>query len=86
MPLKRGRTATLARVEVNGRQLVIKRYNIKGPVHALSRSWRPSRAWHSWLEGHRLNFLGIATPRPLALVEQRAGPLRGKARWVSADW
>ena len=85
VPLKRGRTATLARVEVNGRQLVIKRYNIKGPVHALSRSWRPSRAWHSWLEGHRLNFLGIATPRPLALVEQRAGPLRGKA-WLITEY
>jgi tRNA A-37 threonylcarbamoyl transferase component Bud32 len=85
IPLKRGRTATLARVEVNGRQLVIKRYNIKGTVHALSRSWRPSRAWHSWLEGHRLNFLGIATPRPLALVEQRAGPLRGKA-WLITEY
>lgn len=84
-PLKRGRTATLARVEVNGRQLVIKRYNIKGPVHALSRSWRPSRAWHSWLEAHRLSFLGIATPRPLALVEQRAGPLRGKA-WLISEY
>ena len=85
VPLKRGRTATLARVEVNGRQLVIKRYNIKGPVHALSRSWRPSRAWHSWLEGHRLDFLGIATPRPLALIEQRAGPLRGKA-WLISEY
>ncbi len=85
VPLKRGRTATLARVEVNGRPLVIKRYNIKGPVHALSRSWRPSRAWHSWLEGHRLNFLGIATPRALALVEQRAGPLRGKA-WLITEY
>ena len=85
LPLKRGRTATLARVAVSGRQLVIKRYNIKGPVHALSRSWRPSRAWHSWLEGHRLEFLGIATPRPLALIEQRAGPLRGKA-WLICDY
>ena len=83
--LKRGRTATLARVEVNGRQLVIKRYNIKGPGHALSRFWRPSRAWHSWLEGHRLRFLGIATPRPLALVERRAGPLRGKA-WLVTEY
>ena len=54
-------------------------------MHALSRSWRPSRAWHSWLEGHRLNFLGIATPRPLALVEQRAGPLRGKA-WLISEY
>ena len=85
LPLKRGRTATLARVEVNGHPLVIKRYNIKSPVHALSRSWRPSRAWHSWLEGHRLEFLGIATPRPLALIEQRAGPLRGKA-WLICEY
>jgi tRNA A-37 threonylcarbamoyl transferase component Bud32 len=83
--LKRGRTATLARVDVAGRQLVIKRYNIKGTVHALSRSWRPSRAWHSWLEGHRLGFLGIATPRPLAMIEQRAGPLRGKA-WLITEY
>ncbi|NJD35707.1 MAG: hypothetical protein FIA96_12900 [Betaproteobacteria bacterium] len=85
VPLKRGRTATLARVELNGRQLVIKRYNIKGPGHALSRCWRPSRAWHSWLEGHRLGFLGIATPRPLALIEERAGPLRGKA-WLITEY
>lgn len=82
--LKRGRTATLARVEVNGRQLVIKRYNIKGAGHALSRCWRPSRAWHAWLEGHRLQFLGIATPRPLALVEHRFGPLRGRA-WLITE-
>ena len=84
-PLKRGNTATLARVEINGRPLVIKRYNIKSPGHALSRCWRPSRAWHSWIEGHRLEFLGIATPSPLALIEQRLGPLRGKA-WLITDY
>ncbi len=83
-PLKRGRTATLARIEATGRQLVIKRYNIKSAGHALSRCWRPSRAWHSWLAGHRLRFLGIATPRPLALVERRLGPLRGKA-WLITE-
>lgn len=85
IPLKRGRTVTLALVEVDGRQLVIKRYNIKGPKHALSRCWRPSRAWHSWIEGHRLQFLGIATPRPLALIERRFGPLRGTA-WLIAEY
>lgn len=83
-PLKRGRTATLALVEAAGRRLVIKRYNIKSAGHALSRCWRPSRAWHSWLAGHRLRFLGVATPRPLALVEQRLGPLRGKA-WLITE-
>jgi tRNA A-37 threonylcarbamoyl transferase component Bud32 len=84
-PLKQGRTATLALVEHGGRQLVIKRYNIKGTGHALSRSWRSSRAWHSWVEAHRLDFLGIATPRPLALIERRLGPLRGGA-WLITDY
>ena len=84
-PLKLGRTATLAQVEITGRPLVIKRYNIKSASHALSRCWRPSRAWHSWIEGHRLQFLGIATPRPLALVERRFGPLRGRA-WLITEF
>lgn len=84
-PLKQGRTATLARVECGDKRLVIKRYNIKSTGHALSRALRPSRAWHSWVEGNRLRFLGIATPRPLALIEQRFGPLRGKA-WLITDF
>lgn len=83
-PLKQGNTATLALIEHEGRKLVIKRYNIKGLAHALSRCWRPSRAWHAWLEGHRLRFLGIATPRPLALIERRFGPLRGRA-WLIVE-
>jgi tRNA A-37 threonylcarbamoyl transferase component Bud32 len=85
IPLKQGHTATLALVKKDGRKLVIKRYNIKGPGHALSRCWRPSRAWHSWVEGHRLRFLGIATPRPLALIENRIGALRGKA-WLITEY
>ncbi len=85
VPLKRGRSATLAQVELDGRKLVIKRYNIKGAGHALSRAWRPSRAWHAWIEAHRLRFLGIATPRPLALIERRLGPLRGRA-WLISEF
>jgi len=84
-PLKQGRTATLAIVECGGRQLVIKRYNIKNTGHALSRALRPSRAWYSWVAGNRLQFLGITTPRPLALIEQRFGPLRGKA-WLITEY
>jgi tRNA A-37 threonylcarbamoyl transferase component Bud32 len=84
-PLKRGRSATLALVELEGRRLVIKRYNIKSAGHALSRAWRPSRAWHAWIEAHRLRFLGIATPRPLALIEHRLGPLRGRA-WLVTEY
>ncbi len=62
--------------------LVIKRYNIKGLGHWLTRFWRPSRAWHSWVAGHRLKFLAIPTAEPVAMMESRFGPLRGRA-WLA---
>ncbi|MCV4262279.1 lipopolysaccharide kinase InaA family protein [Pseudomonas capsici] len=80
---KTGGAASVGRVEVNGRTLVIKRYNIKNFSHWLKRFWRPSRAWHSWREANRLEFLGIATPRPLAVLEQRVLGLRRKAYLVT---
>ncbi len=83
--LKDGGTCTVARTEIAGQTLVIKRYNLKNAGHALSRAWRPSRAAHSWVAGHRLAFLGIATPAPLALVEERLGPLRRRA-WLVNAW
>lgn len=80
---KTGGAASVGRVEVNGRRLVIKRYNIKDVAHWFKRFWRPSRAWHSWREGNRLLFLGIATPKPLALLEKRVLGLRSKAYLVT---
>lgn len=81
--LKDGGTCTVAAVEQDGRLRVVKRYNLKHWRHALSRAWRPSRAWHSWQAAHRLAFYGIATPRPLALLEERFGPLRRRAFLVT---
>lgn len=83
--LKDGGSSSVTLVETNERALVIKRYNIKGLLHWITRFWRPSRAWHSWLAGHRLQFLGIATPAPLAMIESRFGPLRRRA-WLIADY
>ena len=80
--LKAGGSATVARVVVNGRPLVVKRYNIKGVGHWLRRCWRPSRAWHSWREGNRLVFLGIPTAKPLAMLEKRTFWLRSRAYLV----
>lgn len=82
--LKRGNTSTVARVGIDGRLLVVKRYNIKDRLHALSRCWRPSRAWHAWREGHRLRLMGVPTPAPLALIEERFGPLRRRA-WLVTE-
>lgn len=81
---KDGGTCTVTRSDFAGHALVIKRYNIKNALHALSRAWRPSRAWHSWRAGHLLQHLGIATPEPLALCEERLGPLRRRAFLVNA--
>ncbi|KPW56286.1 Serine/threonine protein kinase [Pseudomonas caricapapayae] len=82
---KTGGAASVGRVDVSGRTLVIKRYNIKSFSHWLKRFWRPSRAWHSWREGNRLMFLGIATPKPLAVREQRFFGLRSKA-WLVTEF
>ena len=80
---KTGGAASVGKVEAAGRTLVIKRYNIKGFAHWLKRFWRPSRAWHSWREGNRLAFLGIATPKPLALLEKRFFWLRSRAYLIT---
>ena len=79
--LKQGATATVVRLQLAEQSLLIKRYNIKSLSHWLKRFWRPSRAWHSWREGNRLQHLGIATPAPLAVVESRWCWLRGRA-WL----
>ena len=83
--LKNDVGSTLVRVDLAGRALVIKRYNIKGVIHAISRAFRPSRAWRSWREGHRLRFLGISTPQPRAMIEDRLGPLR-RCSWIVTDY
>lgn len=80
---KTGGAATVARVELDGRPLVVKRYNVKNLLHWLKRFWRPSRAWHSWREGNRLQLLGITTPTPLAVIEQRWCWLRGRAYLIT---
>lgn len=83
--LKDGGSSTVAQLDLGGRKRVVKRYNIKGIGHWLRRFWRPSRAWHSWLAAHRLQFLNIATPAPLAMCESRFGPLRRRA-WLITEY
>lgn len=74
--LKDGGSATVGLVQIGDRKIVIKRYNIKTWWHGLKRFWRPTRAWISWQAGIRLRALGIHTPKPLALKEERIGPFR----------
>ncbi len=80
--LKDGNTTTIVRVQSGDFDWVIKRYNIKSPWHFLTRCFRSSRAWKSWGNAHRLKISGIATPKAVAMVEKRIGPLRSKGYYV----
>jgi len=73
--LKRGNTCFVSLTEINGRPVVIKRYNHKGPWHSIRQTLRGSRARRCWLYGHRLDALQIPTAAGLAFIEKTKGPL-----------
>ena len=75
--LKNGRSSGVRVVELGGKNYVIKKYYLKNYLHFIFRSILPSRAEVSWRNGVLLRYLHIATPRPIVLVENRFGPLRG---------
>lgn len=81
-PLKLGNSATVVKIILDGRSVVIKRYNMKSFGHWLRRCLRPSRAWSSWRNARRLKLVGLDTPAPIAFLEMRWGPLRRRAYYV----
>lgn len=81
--LKSGNTCTVAHAQISDTEMVIKRYNVKSLGHFFGRMWRQTRAAASWSNAHRLQQLGISTPKPIALFEQRIFGLRGKAYFLS---
>lgn len=81
--IKNGNTCTIAKAMLANQAVIIKRYNIKNFWHGISRAMRTSRAAISWANAHRLIILNIATPKPIALVEERLGWFRSRAFYVS---
>ncbi|MFT7684725.1 MAG: tRNA A-37 threonylcarbamoyl transferase component Bud32 [Candidatus Azotimanducaceae bacterium] len=81
--LKDGNTATVALIQLSNRSLVVKRYNIKNPWHALKRSLQKTRAWLSWSNAYHMEFLGIRSLQPVAMLEHRMGPLRSTSYFIS---
>jgi tRNA A-37 threonylcarbamoyl transferase component Bud32 len=80
--LKDGNSSTVVRVQGNDYDWVIKRYNISTLSRAVRRYFRPTRAWVSWGNAHRLKISGIATPKAVALIEKRIGPLRSTGYYI----
>ena len=83
--LKNGNTATVWRAGLDDRQVVVKRYNVKGRLHGVSRAIRESRASISWRNAHMLRMFGIATPEPLAFCMRREGPLRRVGYFIADE-
>ena len=81
--LKHDRTTTVALAENGSFRWVIKRYNTKNLWHGLRRTVRRSRAFNCWQMSKRFQRAGMAIPNPVAYIEQRFGPLRGKSYFIS---
>ena len=81
--LKSDLASTVGLTEVDGRTLVIKRYNIRSIGHAIKRSLRRSRASICWHNAHRLLAYGIDTPRPVGFIEERFGPVRRRSYLIT---
>ena len=80
--LKDGNSSTVVRVTWQDRDWVIKRYNLKSPFHAFKRKFVRSRARNSWLAANWLQLVGIATPAPIAMFEERRWGMKGRAWFI----
>ena len=74
--MKQGNTATVASLHIDGRDIVIKHYRVKGILHGLRKACLRSRAENSWINAHRLQRYGISTAPPVALIMNTIGPFR----------
>ncbi|MEM1437233.1 MAG: lipopolysaccharide core heptose(I) kinase RfaP [Pseudomonadota bacterium] len=75
--LKDDPPATLVRARYQDRSVVLKRYNLLGPVHRLRQSLRAySRVARAWRGMHRLKALGLPVAQPLGFFERRRFGLR----------
>ena len=82
--LKDGNSATVVRVLMDGRPVVIKRNNIKNLRHWWRRCLRPTRSHVNWRNAHLLKISGITTPEPIAFTEKRLGLFRLRGYYVCA--
>lgn len=80
--LKNDATTTLSLITLNEQTFVIKRYNIKGIWHGIKRAFQSTRAARCWRSAHYLLQQGIATPKPIAMIECRIGCFRREGYFI----
>ena len=70
--------ATVWGIGLDGRRLVIKRHNPRGPWFALRHWGKPSRAARAWQNGWELLGCELPTPTPAAFIEETRWGLPGR--------
>lgn len=80
--LKNDRTSTVVLVKVDEKWLVIKRANTKDWTHGVRRLFSLSRAKKNWINATKLLSLGVKTFTPIAMVEERWGPFKGRSYFI----
>ena len=71
---------------MSGSTYVLKRYNLKSLWHSIKYLFKPSRAHRRWLNASVLEMLGIATPHPYLMYEERLfGVFRRRAFFLSQN-
>ena len=80
--LKDGDRSTVVKLKSKGTPLTMKRYNAMSVGHSIIHGFMRSRSTWSWLNGHRVIACGLNTPKPMACLEIRFGPLKGRSFFV----
>ena len=63
-------TTTVVKTQWESQALIIKRYNVRSLQKGIKRWFGASRARRSWWQALRLRHLGIATPKPLLMLDR----------------
>ncbi len=83
--IKNDQTTTVVSIAGEPHGCIIKRYNARNYYHFLSRSVRKSRAQRCWSMSYVFNRAGLNVAQPVMAYEQRFGPLRLDAYFVSEE-
>lgn len=81
--LKNDKTTTVAKLDVLGNSIVIKRYNARSFWHRIKRALRQSRAKRCWDMSDIFANVGLQVAPRIAMVEKRWGPFCLDAYFVA---
>lgn len=80
--LKSDPFSTIAKIIIDNRALVIKRYHYRDSFHRLRRYFRKTRVASTWDLAQQLTLLGIRTAKPVACIDN-VTLLNGKSYFIS---